>query len=535
MKKLAILTVLLFPLSLFSQYAIWADGEAVKVKNYAKGDGKKGVINVFEKADAASVPEDKIVRKIEWMKQCPNGNSENEPFKVADLEININCGENTVTCFPTVNKDNRKTFHFCPKTGAFVDKASDCPSTEDNNGDTRTTATVDYLAPIITYPVFHSHPAVKVKRLPGRKDVKQTLYVDGGNLSELVIANGKTKKGQVNLTEKRYLRSGMSISILGTNFPNYPIEVVTVSVEGEEYSYSQDVQSLYDMVKPSEAESDSNGSKPTKGDDGNGNRDGKNALSNYLKTVASTLTYDHLNLDELLTLQAYQKKLKEEVEKLGVGKLGPKEWADYTKIISFIPPKIGLTPVPQVVPDADEVEVKMAIRKQGDTTDKEYNLGTYRVRGGLAISVNASLMVTGLYDGEVYTDTLGVPGELRAELEKPENALTVGIGTNAEMAWRTGRLFRPTLNLGFFIPLGEEDIEPYISFGPGFNIGTSKVKFSAFGGIAAGKVTDIKPRYMDRDLSAVTDITNTDLSHKVWKLGWMAGIGLSFNLKNNDN
>ena len=173
----------------------------------------------------------------------------------------------------------------------------------------------------------------------------------------------------------------------------------------------------------------------------------------------------------------------------------------------------------------------MAVKTAGSATATQHKLGNYRTTGGLGISVGNQIFVTGLKNNPVYTDSvlIDTTNQLRAFMDD-QNQTSIGIGVNAELYWRTGSWFEPTLNLGFFVPF-EEDITPFIGLAPGFRIGNGNVKFSGSFGLALGSVNEIKPEYRDTDLTRFGGLTNDKLAHKVWKSSWVVGFGISFNLK----
>ncbi|SDM20972.1 patatin-like phospholipase family protein [Kriegella aquimaris] len=85
-------------------------------------------------------------------------------------------------------------------------------------------------------------------------------------------------------------------------------------------------------------------------------------------------------------------------------------------------------------------------------------------------------------------------------------ALTIAAGLKLREIKEKMDKVIPTLNLGFFVPF-EEDITPYLAFGPGLTFTGDKVKFSFGGGIAYGSVNSIAERFVDVDVTSVTDVT----------------------------
>jgi opacity protein-like surface antigen len=103
---------------------------------------------------------------------------------------------------------------------------------------------------------------------------------------------------------------------------------------------------------------------------------------------------------------------------------------------------------------------------------------------------------------------------------------------NGEVFFRTGCAIQPTINLGFYIPIGQEDIKPYLAIGPGFSVGSNNVKLSFNGGLTLGQETVIKDRYKNVDLNTIEGYTDANATTLVWKNSWYVGFGVSYNLSN---
>lgn len=304
------------------------------------------------------------------------------------------------------------------------------------------------------------------------------------------------------------------------------LKTTSLNINGTDYAYADDVGTLYNQVKPKPEGDDEPG---LSGADKEVSEKEK-SIQNYLDSILQNLKKnEYMNANDMFDLQAYQETLKKSLsnnENLSVA-----EATTLSKILMWFPEYVSLTPIALTTPDADEVELKVSLQYKGANKPKEFHVGTYRTSGGLAVGVNSNIYLTGLKNDEVYTETVTIDGEdeLRAVMDDNDQ-LSVGIGMNSELSFRTGSMVKPTINVGFFIPIGEEDISPYLALGPGISIGTNKVKFSLSGGWAFGKVNKISEKYIDRDLSDFDNLTNEDLSEKVWKSSWQIGIGLSYNL-----
>lgn len=326
-----------------------------------------------------------------------------------------------------------------------------------------------------------------------------------------------------------------SLSLIIRNY-NFDLdENFVVSLQTSDYIYQNDISNLYTS---SEKDSEPDAAKS------NGYLESadiaptdsillENHLAKHFNLIEKII---YLNLNDLNKLNAYKTKLQEYYTNKK-DQFTPAAKSTYDKIMSWSVEYVALTPISLSVKNSDEVKI-MLTRKSDDKVLEQLEVGNYRMTGGMAVNVGTQFYVTGLKSNEVYTideeirvnDTTTVT-ELRAKMDT-ENQLSVGLGFNAEVYFRTGRAFKPAWNIGFFVPLGTE-LTPILATGPGLSIGNENVKLSINGGLAFGQVNDITEKYKDVDLNGIEGLTNESLTQKVWKQNWFVGIGVSYNLKNN--
>ncbi|WP_073124429.1 hypothetical protein [Reichenbachiella agariperforans] len=331
-----------------------------------------------------------------------------------------------------------------------------------------------------------------------------------GNQNEESIsfsrANGIPQNGSV------------AVFIRGYNFHN--LEAVTVSINESDYSYDKGLADIYFEEGDNEDSTQANSGSDDKG---------IGELSNYLDmAIASLSTIEYLNINDVYALESYKNKLKERIDTTG---MTPDDAVRLGKILGWYPNYVSLTPIALSSEDADELEVSLSIKTTQGGAPKEYDLGSYLVSGGVDFDINSTLFMTDLANNKVYTDSVTNDSgtkELRAK-QGDTNDMTVGIGLNSEISFRTGSIFRPLISLGFFVPF-DEDITPNIAFGGGLSLNSKKVKLSISGGPAIGMVNAIDEKYKDRNLADFSNLTNEEISTKVWKRGWQLGIGLSYKL-----
>lgn len=332
----------------------------------------------------------------------------------------------------------------------------------------------------------------------------------------------KEKDGVEDLVKSNSIPVHSSVAILIKNYNFNGIEAVTVNINGVDFSYNQDLGTLYAKIDTSD-EVDLNAFDAGQ----------PNQLNKYLDTVLDIFKSNKfLNINDIYLLENYKIALEKAVNNQG-NTLSIEEITLLSEILLWKPEFVSLTPISLTAPDADEVEIKVIVRKKGEPMPREYIVGTYLTSGGLGIAINNNIYFTGLKNNQSYTETVKTSDtttEKYAYLDTA-NQLSIGIGLNSEVSFRTGSIFRPTLNVGFFIPF-EEEISPYLALGPGISMGTKKVKLNVQGGIAFGKVNAIQQQYIGKDLNLFDDLSG-GVTEKIWKSSWYFGVGVSYNLKQN--
>ena len=336
------------------------------------------------------------------------------------------------------------------------------------------------------------------------------------------VDTGKLISEQFKEVKSLYINSSLGILIRNYNLDR--TEQMVVTINGVDYSYEKDIRDLLDMSKVTPTDNDT----PATFESTNDNKVKDDYFYKYLKRAYNSINKnEYLNINDLNQLNAYKIQLKEYTENYS-DTLSPEAQYELGKILYWSPEFISLTPIALEVPENDEIEISLKIENAGKAT-KEYHLGSYKTKGGMGFNLGGLFYITGLANNDVYTESYVVDStttELRAYIDST-NKVSVGIGFNAEFNFRTGTLIRPTINVGFFVPLGTE-LTPNLAIGPGFSLGNKKVKFSLNGGLAFGQINSVAERYKDKDVSNVTDLTS--LTKKVWKPSWYVGIGVSFNV-----
>ncbi len=335
-----------------------------------------------------------------------------------------------------------------------------------------------------------------------------------------------------------------SLSILISNSILTDLEKIKVEIDALDFTYTEGVKDVLDGAKNLISKEDDPNSSQGQSDSEDDEDDESQSLEvkteklkNYLTDVSELFKKNkYLHFKELPKLEAYQNKLDESIRyyfnKNNIS-LDKETRKLIDSIISWKPTLVSITPRNILARDTDEIEIKITETLKNKEIIESI-VGAYRIKGGLAVGVNSNIYITGLKNNKVYSDSILVNGtkELRAKMDS-EDQLSIGIGMNSELSFRTGSIVKPTINVGFFIPIGEEDLSPFLALGPGFSIGNKKVKFSLSGGWAFGKVNAISERYKDKDLSQFGTIEDGGLTEKVWKSSWQIGIGLSYNLTGN--
>ena len=331
------------------------------------------------------------------------------------------------------------------------------------------------------------------------------------------------------LENSKFINVNSSISVLVKNYNLQTGERINVSLNGKNYEYDYDTKNLFSFkIADTITKISKNTLHDKTSDTTKPSQVGQtySFITKYLNTTYKTISKNQsLNINDMYLVEDYKASLLNLVKKY-IDTLDFATMEALGKIIYWSPEYISLTPIPVEIPETDEVNIKATITKNGKPT--EISVGTYKTRGGMSLNLGSLFYITGLVNNEIYTKEVQVndTSELRAFTDSTSK-VSVGIGLNAEIYFRTGRLFKPTINLGVFVPLGQE-LVPYLALGPGFVVGNKDVKFSLNGGLAFGQVNEISKRYQNVDLTNVTELTS--ISQKVWKPSWYIGVGVSFNL-----
>ena len=404
-----------------------------------------------------------------------------------------------------------------------------------DNQERNTTKTVKHITQI-PIPEFNSLDNDSL--FDKRKRKNRYLVIDAHpdlrykQNSILLKRNNKSEDNAVAIfKEAKALPIHSSLSVLIRNYNFSTLENITISINGIDYQYEDDINFLFKPgVQPKETQPIA-GIQSDNGIEDRIQKEGDiDTIKKYLDEAYTLISKNEFwNINDLYKLNNYKTMLLESDE-IQKNLLSTEAAKSLGKILYWSPQYVSLTPIALEVPKNDEVKITAKVVKE-DKKPEEFPVGTYKTSGGMAFSVSSLFYVTGLKNNEVYTKQVQVNDstkELRATMDST-NQMSVGIGLNAEINFRTGCLLRPTLNVGFFVPLGQE-LTPFIAVGPGISIGNKNVKFSLNGGLAFGQINVIAERYRDTDLSTFPDLINDDLSHKVWKPSWYVGLGVSFNI-----
>lgn len=342
-------------------------------------------------------------------------------------------------------------------------------------------------------------------------------------------AQGKESEVYVSLIKAEALPVNRFLSVMIENYNFYELEKFTITLNAESYKYDHDLRKVYDLVTR-EASPTGDGTKAT-ADQGVGEKSEKqNEIKAYLTNALEILKgYPYLNINDLYKLQEYKIALNKYAAK-HKEEFNAENNAIKSKIISWFPKFVSLTPISIKIPDNDEVSLSYSLKAQGVDVDTK-SLGNYKTFGGVSVDYGAAFYLTDLRNNNVYTKTTGTVADnnqnTRAHLAS-SNEDSIGFGLNIDVSYRTGVHFRPTFNFGFFVPL-EEEITPFIATGPGVGFYSKNYKLNFSWGLALGKINSIKEEYKDTNLSGLT-LTNEDLTEKVLKTGHYYSLSISFNV-----
>lgn len=363
------------------------------------------------------------------------------------------------------------------------------------------------------------------------------LLIDGtgdiqNNKGFQLLGIGTTKPPK--LIQRKSLPANKSLTVFAKNISFEGIKSIKVNLNGTEYSYNAGVSDLLVELQKS-TKKDTTEIKEASTEQEKEAPNNATKIKNYLKATVATLDrVEYLNIMDLKRLEFYKSKLNETIKPIE-SLLDEEAFGYLFEIMNFQPAYVNLTPFPPTVPNADEVTVESVLKFDSSSPEEKYTTGVFRTSGSLAVHVGSSLFVTGLKNNNVYTQTVSIGGqdELRAKIDE-DDQMSVGIGVNSEITYRTGSMLRPSFNLAFFVPFAEE-ITPFVGLGPGIAFVDKNVSLNLSGGFAFGKINSIAEQYRDRNLSAITDLTNTSLVQKVWKKDWYFSIGIGFNINSDDD
>lgn len=322
----------------------------------------------------------------------------------------------------------------------------------------------------------------------------------------------------------KWLKAGSSLSVFISNYNFALLENINLSINGRDYHYEQGIQNIYDSVLPKET-----GEKDTSVEAAEGVAftavDSSMILISQLKWTLEYLNkYTSLNINDMVLLNEYKANLRkfftdhsDKFNKEGIGLLN--------QILVWSPWLVSLGPIATAIPDSDEVAFELKIKDKG-VAEKSYSVATYFVKGKASVTAGGkgSLFFTNLKNKEAYIDS----ADHKARLDD-SHCLSIGVGASGIVSFRTGSAYTPSINLGFFVPLGE-DLSPFGHIGPGINYGTKKVGLNLSAGLAFGKVNAIKSWYKDIDMRTIQNLDPMGITYKEWSLGWSVSFGLSFNI-----
>ena len=337
------------------------------------------------------------------------------------------------------------------------------------------------------------------------------------------------KKDSINLKHSKALVSGRSLSVFTKNISLRDLEYIRIAVNGSDYTYNAGVTYLFDGTLALGSEKESGIGKLTSSKNESELKTKDKMNQDYFALVLEDLkNINELIIEDYQKLQQYQSILLDSVKGKRLDLLSLNM---VSQIASFTPKYLNITSFPLTIPNSDEVEISTEVKYKGGLPNS-VSSGTFKTTGALSVNVGSAIYFTGLKNNDIYTEPLKVdnqPDELRAVIDE-DDQLSVGVGINSEITYRTGSIFRPSVSIGFFIPF-EEQITPFFAIGPGISIIDSKVSLSLSYGFAFGKINSIKEKYRDIDLTNLgSSLSNTDLIQGVWSRSWYLGIGVGFNM-----
>lgn len=368
------------------------------------------------------------------------------------------------------------------------------------------------------------------------------MYIDANpnpNTSSIVKLKKYVEKDKnssskkiITINEAKAVSTQGNLSVFLANYNITGIEHLSVTIDDQEFNYNKDLQDLLNL------ENENNESKemPNRDSIAPTSTESKEELrTKYLKEVWDNWhRINALNKNDIARLEKFKDNLsKTQAIPENVDDLSEEGRKLLSQILSWSPDYIGLTPIAPAINNTDAIEVKVSI-KYKNIVKEDVVVGRYRTIGGLSADFSGNVFLTGLKNSPVYTEMVDIDGteELRAKINK-RNQRSVGYGINTGVSFRTGSLLRPTLNVAAFLPLDEE-ITPFLGFGPGLSLQGEKVKLSFSGGLAFGSINTINEQYLNKDLSDFESLTNEMIAEKAWESSWYVSIGISIKLKEED-
>lgn len=477
----------------------------------------------------------------------------NQSDTFGQISYEVDCNTRSIRIWSTAQESQKKQLYYCKTTKKHQDKeckVGAAPSSSYKN-------ITEIPSPYFQY--------TKSERVPNKKSNRYllidatptaalrenvTLYKKHGK-EEKKKKKGRSKKNSTpskvssskstvedanniafdhNFEPANSIHVNASLAIYLKNFDLKSIERLSFEIEAGNYSYEKSIENPYNT--------DTDSSSSEESDEENNSRIVSTTVQTqtlivHLETVLGLLNSSgrYLNYQDLLSIEKYKNELQETLKKHSAAEQTAIRASEvWLKVLSWRPEYISLTPFALQNCECDEVEIVMTKREK-DQEEEKRTISRLRTTGGMAIDVGGMVFFTDLKNNEVYTETVEVNGgtsELRAKLNE-EDQLSIGLGVQNEVSFRTGSLFRPTIGVGFFVPL-EETLSPIITLGLGFSLSSSKVKVSFSGGLAYGKIAAIKEQYRDRDLSSTMDLTNDKLTDMVWQRGSYFGVGIRYYL-----
>ncbi|WP_203296577.1 hypothetical protein [Luteirhabdus pelagi] len=459
------------------------------------------------------------------------------PEKWGDLYFEIDCDQHVVTISAKKDKKEYK-FYYCSNDSTFygnqIKFESACKQLT-------TTSKIGKFTLIseIPFPTFEYNTNDSEENKLGRK-----LYIDG---TPYPLSNSVTRLKKIKRLKNGTLEEKMAFALptkgsLMVYLENYNInelKKIEVNVAGKEYTYNTGLDQVFGKKTTTQAENQS--SKNNDYGHAANTPDESFQTDSDIKTYLNTVQ-DYYNKKEALSLndiklledykaqlyQVYSNNRKSNI-------LAPQEFQTLSEILSWFPNYIALSPIPLSIENKDEIDLSVVIQHEG-SPEKSYKVGSYYTTRGLSVDFGGTLFITGLRNNKVYLRETEMDSqqEIRATLEE-NNQMSLGYGLNGEVSYRTGGILRPTFNIGAFVPFDEE-ITAFASTGIGFGLFTEKVKISSFFGLAFGKVNSINEKYIDQDLTDLSNIlTNSDYTTKVWESGWVVGLGIRFYFKDKNS